>query len=74
VLLGYRARLGAWLLVLFLVPVTLRLHTFWAARDPMVAEVQLSAFMANLSRVGAAVLIACFGAGPVSLDARAQPR
>src|SRR5437879_8013355 len=29
ILLGYRAKLGAWLLVLFLIPVTLMLHKFW---------------------------------------------
>lgn len=34
VLLGYRARLGAWLLVLFLVPVTLFMHAFWKVTDP----------------------------------------
>jgi len=27
ILLGYRAKLGAWLIVLFLIPVTLMLHT-----------------------------------------------
>src|SRR5690349_20869553 len=35
ILLGYRARLGAWLLVLFLIPVTLTMHNFWAMKDPM---------------------------------------
>src|ERR1700730_3643816 len=29
ILLGYRAKLGAWLIVLFLIPVTLIMHTFW---------------------------------------------
>jgi putative oxidoreductase len=28
ILLGYRAKLGAWLIVLFLIPVTLMLHKF----------------------------------------------
>jgi putative oxidoreductase len=28
ILLGYRAKLGAWLIVLFLVPVTLMMHKF----------------------------------------------
>ena len=71
VILGYRARLGAWLLVLFLVPVSLLLHNFWAVKDPMMAQVQQGFFIANLSRIGAALLIAYFGAGPFSLDARA---
>jgi putative oxidoreductase len=71
VILGYRARLGAWLLVLFLVPVTAMVHNFWAIKDPMMAQLQLGFFMGNLSRLGAALLIAHFGAGPMSLDARA---
>ena len=29
VALGYKARWGAWLLVVFLVPVTLMMHAFW---------------------------------------------
>lgn len=72
VILGYRARLGAWLLVLFLVPVTILLHNFWAVKDPMMAQIQQGFFIANLSRIGAALLIAYFGAGPLSLDARAE--
>lgn len=70
-LLGYRAKIGAWLLLLFLVPVTIMMHNFWVVKDPLMTQIQLGFFMANLSRVGACVLIAYFGAGPVSLDARA---
>ena len=33
ILLGYRAKLGAWLIVLFLIPVTLMLHKFWTVTD-----------------------------------------
>src|SRR6266705_1046710 len=29
ILLGYRAKLGAWLIVLFLIPVSLMMHKFW---------------------------------------------
>ncbi len=64
VVLGYRAKAGAWLLVLFLVPVTIMMHNFWAVKDPMMAEIQQGFFWANLSRVGGALLIAHFGAGP----------
>ena len=74
IMLGYRAKVGAWLLVLFLVPVTFYMHNFWAVKDPMMAQMQQGFFIANLSRIGAALLIAHFGAGPLSLDARAQPR
>lgn len=70
VLLGYRARLGAWLLVLFLVPVTFMMHRFWMIEDPMMAQLDQAMFMKNLSMLGAALIITRLGAGPVSLDAR----
>jgi len=70
IMLGYRARFGAWLIVLFLVPVTVTLHAFWAAPDAMMAQLQMAMFMKNVSMLGAALLIAYFGAGPLSLDAR----
>ena len=45
ILLGYRAKLGAWLIVLFLIPVTLMLHKFWTVQDPMMAQMQMILFM-----------------------------
>jgi putative oxidoreductase len=70
ILLGYRAKLGAWLLVLFLVPVTVMMHNFWAVHDPMMAQMQMILFMKNVAMLGGALLISQFGAGPFSLDAR----
>jgi putative oxidoreductase len=70
ILLGYRATLGAWLIVLFLVPVTLMMHKFWAVQDPMMAQIQMILFMKNVAMLGGALLISQFGAGPFSLDAR----
>ena len=70
ILLGYRAKLGAWLIVLFLIPVTLMMHKFWTVQDPMMAQVQMILFMKNVAMLGAALLISQFGAGPFSLDAR----
>jgi putative oxidoreductase len=69
VLLGWHARIGAWLLILFLVPVTVTMHNFWTVTDPMLAQIQQVMFMKNLSLMGGALLIAYFGAGPLSLDA-----
>lgn len=70
ILLGYKARLGAWFIVLFLIPVTIMIHNFWAIADPMQAQMQQVNFMKNLSMLGAALLIANFGSGPLSLDGR----
>ena len=69
ILFGYRAKFGAWLLVLFLVPVTLTMHNFWAMSDPIMFQIQLTLFMRNVLLLGGALLVAHFGAGPLSLDA-----
>ena len=68
ILVGYKAKYGAWLLVLFLVPVTVMMHKFWGIPDPMAARMQQIMFMKNLSMIGSALLIAYFGSGPLSLD------
>ena len=68
VLLGYKAKLGAWLLVLFLVPVTLTMHRFWGLDDPMQVMLQRGMFLKNVTILGGALFIAYFGAGPLSFD------
>jgi putative oxidoreductase len=70
ILLGYRAKVGAWLIVLFLVAVTPMMHKFWAVTDPMMYQMQFVMFMKNASMLGGALLLSQFGAGPWSLDAR----
>jgi putative oxidoreductase len=70
ILLGYRAKIGAWLIALFLIPVTLMMHKFWTVHDPMMAQIQMVMFMKNMAILGGALLISQFGAGPLSLDAR----
>ena len=72
VLLGWHARIGGWLLVAFLVPVTFAMHAFWNVPDPMMRQIQMAMFMKNLAMLGGALLIAYWGAGPVSLDERAE--
>jgi putative oxidoreductase len=71
ILLGYRARLGGWLIALFLIGVT-PLHKFWGIADPMTQQIQMIMFMKNVSMLGGALLITQFGAGPWSLDSRSQ--
>lgn len=70
ILLGYRAKIGAWLIALFLIPVTLMMHKFWTVQDPMMAQMQMVMFMKNVAILGGALLISQFGAGPLSLDDR----
>ncbi len=74
ILIGYKAKEGAWLAVLFLAPVTLMLYSFWSNADPAAAALQQDHFMKNLSLLGAALLIAYFGSGPMSLDSWMERR
>lgn len=64
VILGYKAKWGAWLLVIFMIPTTLIFHTNFSD------QMQLIMFMKNLSMIGGLLMVAHFGAGAVSLDAR----
>ena len=60
-LVGFQARWAALALFLFLIPVTLIFHPFWA--DPE----QYNAFMKNLAIMGGMLYIMTYGSGPYSL-------
>jgi len=56
-LLGIRTRLAGWLLVLFLLPVTLVMHPFWFA-DTATMFPMLADFFKNLALLGGAFVFA----------------
>ena len=73
-LTGWKTRVGVVALLVFLVPVTLVFHDFWAARGAQV-QVQTANFLKNVAIGGG--LLAILGAGPgaFSVDAwRARTR
>ncbi len=70
--LGYKARLGALLLLLFLIPVTLTFHTWWTYPDPTQQHINMLFFLHNLALMGGLLLVVTFGPGPLSLDARGR--
>ena len=65
--LGYQAKWGAWLIVLFLLLVTPAMHAFWKVTDPQMAQMQQAHFFKNISMLGAALFTTQMGSGPVSL-------
>jgi putative oxidoreductase len=67
VLLGFYARAGAWLLVVFLIPTSFFMHRFRGVQDKMQAQNQQAHFMKNMGLAGAALMITYFGSGPYSL-------
>lgn len=68
VFLGFKARLGALVLMLFLIPVTLIFHDFWN-QGPETYQLQMIMFMKNVAIFGGLLILACAGPGKLSLDA-----
>ena len=68
ILLGYRAKFGAWLAAFSLVCVTPAVHNFWTVTDPAMHQIELIQFLKNLSMLGGALLITQVSSGAWSLD------
>ena len=73
VIVGYQARIGATLLLVFLVLATYYFHAFWKL-DGQAQQDQMIQFMKNLSMMGAMLFIIANGSGPMSLDAKLAKR
>ncbi len=67
VVLGLYARWGAVVLLLFLVPVSVIMHNFWAVPEDQ-ARMQMINFMKNVSISGGLVFLLAMGPGPLSID------
>src|SRR5208282_2798080 len=63
ILFNYRPRLGGWLIVLFLVPVTIVVHgtAMVTLSDPVMRTVNASMFLKGLAMTGCALLITQLG-------------
>ena len=67
VIAGYKARIGAVLLLAFLALASYYFHPFWKLEGQAQQE-QMVHFMKNLSMMGAMLFIVANGSGPMSLD------
>jgi len=67
VLLGFYGRVGAVLLILFLIPTTLVFHNFWAA-EPAQQMNQMQHFMKNLAIMGGLFVVSALGTDGFSID------
>ena len=73
IVLGFKARIGASLLLIFLALATYYFHDFWTFEpDSKEFQMQMIQFMKNLSLAGAMVLLIANGAGPGSIDNRCE--
>ncbi len=81
IIVGYKARYGAALLLIFLIAASFYFHDFWSyapdthyilSTDRMVrrqvAQMELTHFMKNMALMGAMLIIMANGSGVMSLD------
>ncbi|BAT56203.1 hypothetical protein NOS3756_52060 [Nostoc sp. NIES-3756] len=62
IILGYKAQIGAILLIIFIIPATIVFH------NPLADPSQLNNFFKNLSIMGGLLLILTYGSGNLSLE------
>ncbi len=67
VMIGLRARIGASLLLVFLILATYYFHNFWAYTGEA-RQNQMIQFLKNLGLMGAMLMILANGSGPMSID------
>lgn len=70
VILGMKTRFVAAVQFIYLIPVTLMFHNFWAA-PPEMYQMQLINFGKNLAIMGGLLILATRGAGASSVDGAA---
>ena len=74
VIAGCKAKIGAGLLLVFLVLATYFFHDFWSFEDAAEKQQQMIQFMKNLALMGAMVHLIANGPGPMSLDAKSDSK
>jgi len=67
ILFGWKARLGALIILVFVASVTYVFHPFWAVDQAEIAN-QSQHFLKNLSIIGGMLYIMCSGPGRYSFD------
>ena len=67
-ILGYKTRFGAAILLLFLIPTTLIFHNFWLLSGPE-QEIQQIMFLKNLAIFGGLLYVLSYGSGGCAFDA-----
>jgi putative oxidoreductase len=68
ILLGFQAKIAAWLLFLYLIPTSVVFHNFWAMQGMDKMDNQAH-FFKNVAVMGGLLFVATFGAGGYSIDA-----
>ena len=71
IIIGWQTKLAAAVQFVYLVPVTVMYHNFWAA-PPEMHDMQMVNFLKNLAIMGGLLILATRGAGASSVDSAAS--
>ncbi len=72
ILFGFKAKTGAWLILLFVLPLTFITNKFWHVSDPLQMMAQTGNGLNDLLMLSGVLFVAYFGAGQLSFDAKAK--
>jgi len=67
IIAGFQTKIAAWILFLYLIPVTFLFHNFWAMQGAEQQQNMIN-FLKNVAIMGGLVILATYGAGPYSVD------
>ena len=67
ILVGFQTKIAAWLLFVYLIPVTFLFHNFWALQGAAQQDNMIH-FLKNVAIMGGLVILAANGPGPYSVD------
>jgi len=67
ILLGLKTKIGCWVLIISLIPLTFGVHTFWNATNGFAERMHTLCFWKNLALMGALLMMYIHGSGPYSL-------
>lgn len=68
--IGFKARITALILILYLMPVTYIFHDFWNIADNAEKTTQLAHFLSNLAIMGGLLSLVTVGPGTYAVDRR----
>lgn len=73
VLLGFKPKIGAFLLLLFMIPTTLLFHAFWFYEDET-QKIQMIMFLKNIAIMGGLLYVIAFGLGKMEKKDGKKPK
>jgi len=69
ILVGFKTRFAAWLLFLYVIPITYFFHNFWAVQGQE-QQIQMINFLKNMAIMGGLLVLSVNGAGAYSVDGK----